>query len=225
MGFADAFCKTNPVEVDLILLAGQSNAVGFDTHGQALKEEPVDRQILFWWRCGDPPADKYDSTSNSQWTFLKAQPKGKPSKDNVIGRQYGNFRSDLGGFGPEIGLGRYLQKNKPLKKIAIVKVAYNGTSITEWGRSKNEKITCYQALLNETKIAILKAKKDGINLHTRALVWVQGEGDAKEKVLADNYENNLKNMIEALQQDLKAPKMKILLSFNVKIKGGEIHLW
>src|SRR6478672_6939671 len=39
---------------DLILVAGQSNAVGFDAAPAELPADAADKDILFWWRCGDP---------------------------------------------------------------------------------------------------------------------------------------------------------------------------
>ncbi len=45
-------------EVDLILVGGQSNAVGFDTIPGKLPPSSVDKKVLFWWRCGDSPVDE-----------------------------------------------------------------------------------------------------------------------------------------------------------------------
>ena len=47
--------------VDLIVLAGQSNAVGFDVHASELPKNSSDKNIMFWWRCGATPVDDYDS--------------------------------------------------------------------------------------------------------------------------------------------------------------------
>lgn len=46
---------------DLVLVAGQSNAVGFNAKPFELPADAADRDILFWWRCGDPPPDARDS--------------------------------------------------------------------------------------------------------------------------------------------------------------------
>src|SRR4051794_39675304 len=60
---------------DLILVAGQSNAVGFDATPAQLPADPADKDVLFWWRCGDPPPDDFDSNGPG-WTALQAQPVG-----------------------------------------------------------------------------------------------------------------------------------------------------
>ena len=43
--------------VDLLIVAGQSNAVGYDAKPGELPPSDADREIRFWWRCGDPPPD------------------------------------------------------------------------------------------------------------------------------------------------------------------------
>ena len=63
---------------DLVLVAGQSNAVGFNAKPTELPADAADREILFWWRCGDPPPDERDSTSAGKWEHLQAQPLGDP---------------------------------------------------------------------------------------------------------------------------------------------------
>ena len=49
--------------VDLILVAGQSNAVGADANPTELAPSDIDREVMFWWRTGDPPPDKHDSNN------------------------------------------------------------------------------------------------------------------------------------------------------------------
>lgn len=204
---------------DLILVAGQSNAVGFDAKTEDLPENAVDKDVLFWWKCGDPPADKFDSSSNQQWTFLQAQPKGSPKM--VKGqRQYGNFQYAQGGFGPEMGMARLLRKMQPERDLAFVKVAYSGTAISEWERNETPDQTCYEALVMETKMAIEKANAMGIKLNVRALVWVQGESDANEKGVKV-YEDKLGRMIENLKEDLEAPDLVALVGVNTRFGGGK----
>jgi hypothetical protein len=105
---------------DLILVAGQSNAVGFNARPSELPTDPADKDILFWWRVGDPPPDEHDSTSGHQWTHLQAQSKGNPHPQVQGGLQFGNFANRDGGFGPEIGLARALYARGD-KALAIVK--------------------------------------------------------------------------------------------------------
>jgi len=205
---------------DLILVAGQSNAVGFNAKPSELTADPADKEILFWWRCGDPPPDEYDSTSARQWTHLQAQPRGNPNPSKEP-RQYGNFAQGDGGFGPEIGLGRTLfaKEHRPL---AIVKAAFSGTSMGgDWNHlDPGPRASCYRALVEETKAAITAASAQGTTLHLRALVWVQGESDANATA-APLYEKALGDMITALRQDLHAPQLIALLGINTHFGGDK----
>ncbi len=116
--------------IDVIIVAGQSNAVGFDAAPGELPADPIDARVPFWWRCGDPPPDEHDSVSNG-WTTLKPQPLGDPIKPRRD-RQYGNFAQPTGGFGPEIGLARTIA-SKHETPLAIIKVAFSGTHVAgDW---------------------------------------------------------------------------------------------
>ena len=64
---------------DLLLVAGQSNAVGYDAKPSELPADDADKQVMFWFRAGDPPPDEFDTTSGGKWTHLQPQPKGNPA--------------------------------------------------------------------------------------------------------------------------------------------------
>ncbi|NBV86572.1 MAG: hypothetical protein EBS01_10005 [Verrucomicrobia bacterium] len=208
---------------DLILIAGQSNAVGYDAIATDLTESPEDKNVLFWWRCGDPPPDEHDSTSSHQWLGLQPQPRGNPLAKNSgeageanfgLKRQYGNFAKDVGGFGPEMGLARELRARES-KALAIVKAAFSGTGMrTDWNPADaGPGGACYRALLSETKAATTAAEAKGVTLRLRALVWVQGESDSNAAD-APLYAENLGAMLETLRRDLAAPDLIVLLGIN-----------
>ena len=208
-----------PKQADLLIVAGQSNAVGFDAKPGEMPTDEADQQIMFWWKCGDPPPDEHDSTSGGKWTHLQAQPLGNPKMPRQ-GRQYGNFAQPEGGFGPEIGFARtlYARENKPL---AVVKAAFSGTGLRrDWDHTdKGEGGACYRALIAEVRAAVAAAKKNGITLHPRGFAWVQGESDANA---ADSvrYASNMTAMIAALRRDLNAPGLPAMIAVNTKFGGG-----
>lgn len=206
---------------DLIVVAGQSNAVGFDASAAELPADAGDKEVMFWWRCGDPPPDDHDSV-NRGWTTLQPQPKSNPmAKKSGVPRQYGNFSNPAGGFGPEIGLAREL-RSKTKQPLAIVKVAFSGTGMTtDWDhQNAGPQGACYRALVEETKQALEKAAGQGIKLHLRAFVWVQGESDANVKN-APEYSKNLGEMIKTLRTDLNAPEMMALVGVNTNFGEGK----
>jgi lysophospholipase L1-like esterase len=207
---------------DLILVAGQSNAVGFDATPAQLPADSADKDVLFWWRCGDPPPDDFDSTGPG-WTTLQAQPVGTPmGKDKGVTRQYGNFSHAEGGFGPEIGLARTLRAREPKKPLAVLKAAFSGTGLrADWNpEDAGPGGACYRALVEETKKGLAKAKEGGIELRIRALVWVQGESDANAKD-APVYAENLAAMITRLRKDLDAPQLIALVGVNTNFGNGK----
>ena len=214
---------------DLVLVAGQSNAVGYDAYASLLPANPGDKAVLFWWRCGDPPPDAHDSTSARQWTSLQPQLRGKPipksndSGDTPTGltRQYGNFGKTEGGFGPEMGFSRAWREHGDAP-LAIVKVAFSGTSMaTDWNpEARGSGGACYRALVEESKTAIAAARARGITLRLRALLWVQGESDANADA-APRYEEALGKMIARLRQDLETPDLIALLAVNTRFGDGK----
>ena len=213
--------------IDLVLVAGQSNAVGADTQPSELPADPTDKNVLFWWRTGDPPPDAHDSTSGGKkWTYLQPQPVGNPMKKGTMPRQYGNFAAKDGGFGPEIGFARHLLKTDPNRKLAIVKAAFSGTGIRkDWDPEDKtgDSGVCYRALISETNAALKAAKAEEKALKIRALIWVQGESDANLNDV-DHYEKALTEMIAALRRDLYAPDMMALVAVNTKFGYGEKKL-
>ena len=209
---------------DLFILAGQSNAVGYDALAEKLPPDTSDEKVLFWFRVGDPPPDEHDSTSSSQWVTLRPQPKGTPIPKttppeqlppNGKGRQYGNFKSDLGGFGPEIGFARTLQARQPSPSLAIVKAAFSGTSMKgDWNPADpGPGGACYRALRDAVLDARGAAAQRQITLHPRAFLWVQGESDSNAQA-APVYAEALTLLLEQLRKDLDTPALPAFLAIN-----------
>ena len=216
---------------DLIILSGQSNAVGFDAVASELIRDGRDADVLFWWRCGDPPPDRYDSTSGLNWTSLQPQPKGVPlARDSGeegeasfgLKRQYGNFASVTGGFGPEFGFVRRLREIQPERRLAILKVAFSGTGMrTDWNKEDpGDGGACYRALVSEMQRSIAAGKQRGIEFQPRAFLWVQGESDANA-VDASNYAKALAAMIEGLRFEIGAPQLPAFIGVNVHFGNGK----
>jgi len=216
-----AFAETR----DLIVVAGQSNAVGFDAYAEELPEDAGDAKTMFWWRVGDPPPDEFDSTSARQWTHLQFQPRTEAMSGEAAkktGRQYGNFnKKSKGGFGPEIGMVRTLA-TKEHKALAVIKTAFSGTSVAgDWNVERpGEADPCYRAMIDEAKAAVRLAQEKGVTLQPRAFVWVQGESDANAKD-APEYAANLSKMLVKLRSDLNAPDMILLLGVNTRFGNGK----
>ena len=224
-------CLTAPLAAaetrDLILVAGQSNAVGFDAFASELPAEPADKEVLFWWRVGDPPPDEHDVTSGGRWLPLQPQPKGSPlltptpEAKKATPRQYGNFARAEGGFGPEFGLARELRARES-RPLAIIKAAFSGTSVAQdWNPDDpGSGGACYRALLTTVRDALAVAKAQDIDLQFRALVWVQGESDANPQH-APVYRENLARLLTCLRRDLATPDLIALIGVNTRFGNGK----
>jgi len=206
---------------DVIIVSGQSNAVGYDADAERLPKDAVDERIPFWWRCGDPPPDDFDSVGPRKWTTLQPQPRGNPNPDKSVPRQYGNFSRPSGGFGPEIGMARSLGQDEG-RRIAVLKVAFSGTSLlNDWNpRDPGPTGACYRALIEEYRLAAAAAKEQGDILRPRAFVWVQGESDANPEG-AKRYPDAMLEMVAALRQAVETPDLKVLIGVNTRFGSLE----
>lgn len=206
---------------DLIIVAGQSNAVGYDADAEQLPADEIDGTVRFWWRCGDPPPDEFDSLGPRRWGPLQPQPRGNPNPDKAVPRQYGNFSRPAGGFGPEMGMARSLATD-PGRKLAVLKVAFSGTSLlSDWNpQDPGPAGACYRALVSEFRVAVASAEEQGDRLIPRAFVWVQGESDSHPES-AKLYADALTKFIAALRRDLTAPEMLALIGVNTRFGNLE----
>ena len=210
-------------KVDLFIVAGQSNAVGFDANSVDLPEDSGDEKVRFWYRAGDPPPDKHDVTSGDRWITLRPQPRGNPlPKEGGMPRQYGNFANPEGGFGPEFGFSRKLRELQPNRRIAIVKAAFSGTGLgKDWDpNDPGESGSCYRAMITELDNAMAAAVAEGMELNPKALLWVQGESDANPEDVA-RYSDRLTAMIASLRKKLGAPNLAALIAVNTQFSLGQ----
>ena len=204
--------------VDVVIVAGQSNAVGYDARPSELPVDDSDKDVLFWWKCGDPPPDDHDSSSN-EWTHLQPQPLGNPIKPRAD-RQYGNFAQADGGFGPEIGFARQWRKTGS-RRLAIIKTAFSGTGIgRDWDpHSDGDSGACFRSMLEEIQKATAAAKARKLVLRPTAILWVQGESDANATD-APLYQQRLSDMLSELRRRLNAPELKALVAVNTRFSDG-----
>ncbi len=216
----------NSTQLDLLIVAGQSNAVGFDATPSELAVDEIDASIRFRYRVGDPPPDQHDSSSPAdRWITLGPQLRGEPGL-KAEPRQYGNFSSELGGFGPEISCARQLARHdiKVGRKteLAVVKAAFSGTSVAiDWDPTGvGERGACYRALVDEVRTARELAEAEGQKVSLRGLIWVQGESDANATD-ASTYQERLRVMFESLRRDLQAAELRVLVAVNVHFREGK----
>jgi hypothetical protein len=168
--------------IDVFVMAGQSNMTG----GGALADlptQPVDltvpqEDILYhYW------IQAHELGVASEWVPLTHL------KGEVVGTTYG----------PELTFGRALADQLPERKIAIIKVAHNGTDLAEDWHPNAQRL--YQSLLDHVSLALRQLEDAGWDPQLKGFVWVQGEGDAGSRLKGVQYEENLKTFIGSLRAE------------------------
>lgn len=177
--------------IDVFLIGGQSNAVGVGI----IKNIPASFQV--------------DTTVSIYYSKYLNQGKGaeywRPLHQASVKEEW---------FGVELSMGTALTKYFPNRKIALVKHALSGSNLyEEWnpGNREGERQGVeYAKWLNTVKTSLLPLREKGYEPVIRAMVWQQGEADARDIAGLDNsrkYGENLRNFICQVRKDLQTPEM------------------
>ena len=158
--------------------------------------------------------------TESKFAELPAWLKEKPKQVEFhqYGRQLEFHQQNGGRIGPEVSFAKYLAAWYPNRKIRLVKLAVGGTSIYDWARLWNPRLS-YR--MTESKIqaslyALLKQQVDISKVLTQgntvnAFLWMQGEQDARYPAAANAYLGNLKALITDLRREYLSPNAAFIL--------------
>jgi hypothetical protein len=174
--------------MDVLVVAGQSNALGYDsyvidpkTHRDVFTDSsrsPADRRVLLTWDESQVPA-------------ASTGPVPIETPQNRIGA-----RSPI--FGPELGLARALYADGH-RHLIVVKVATNGSSLAEdWLPGDDD----YKLLLTRVQGAERWASAHGYVPSLAGIYFFQGETDALNPTWAAAYGTNLRVFLAGLRQAL-----------------------
>lgn len=107
------------------------------------------------------------------------------------------------GFGPEIVFAH--EKSKELNEpIGIIKFSKGGTSLAEdWALDREESL--YHKLLT-----LVRSAQQSREIEICGMFWMQGEADAKDAGMAENYAGNLQQFITKARADLMTPQMPFI---------------
>lgn len=206
----------------LVLVAGQSNAVGYNDYREYPPElDPVPSA----WR--DQPGVLFWNEAAGSWTNLRAGASGG----------HGPF-----GFGPEIGLSLAVARRMTNAQLAIVKYAVGGTGIARsraytdyipslrafddqgrnWHPATQDQPAgaLYQELIRIAARARSALEQQGYSCEWEAVVWMQGEHEAGiSPGMAADYGDLLSAFMRALRADLVSPGLPFLVG---EVNG---HAW
>ena len=189
--------KKDPIPVDVIVISGQSNAVGC-THvncitrsiGHSKYQEYMEGypgiQIAFDSWTKEVKQDKtlfYSQNESRKETFMKT----------MLGQGNGQ-----GTFGPEIGIAESMYE-KYSDKLFLIKYACGASNLKDDWAQKDSPM--YPRLIKYVKKQIKNLEDMGYIPTIKAFCWMQGEGDAWEGYY-QHYFDNLSLFVSNIREDL-----------------------
>lgn len=178
-------------EIDVFLIGGQSNATGQGYVRNIPASFKVDTTVGFYYSCF-----LNNGEGGGQWTALC---QASESKDK---------------FGVELSLGTKLQSLYPERRVVLIKHALSGSNLYEqWNpgnRPGDVRGEEYVKFVETVKNALAGLRKQGYCPVIRAMVWQQGEADARDIAGIDQscrYGLNLKNFIKQIREELDCKDM------------------
>jgi lysophospholipase L1-like esterase len=211
------FPQSGPVH--LLVVAGQSNAVGNGTTSNGLDgtlwNGQADLPYRYWIRVSDPAATPH--TSADQW-----QPLGIVTTGSTGNPYTHDTAAPIGGFGPEILIARTLADTPGAGPFAVVKVAAGGTEMGDAGDATGKnwwKVggDLHARLRAEIDAALADLAARGLQPELSGLFWMQGESDARKDASVDRtanalaYADNLSDLIADLRAAYAAPDMPVVI--------------
>jgi cysteine-rich repeat protein len=204
-----AVAGADPVQV--VILAGQSNAVGYGSDANLLPPALYAPQtdVRFWFDEGSffsipNPSLRIDSGDAFVPLKFQSDPSGL------------TFAGPVDGFGSEIKLGRLLA-DAFLADVAIVKFAVSGSSLAvDWNPATPGSF--YHQMQNDVAGALAALAAAGDSGQVAAFFWMQGEADAQTGPAAAAYEANLTSFIAQVRADFGSAALPFVLGrINVNI--------
>ncbi|MBU1820701.1 MAG: sialate O-acetylesterase, partial [Bacteroidetes bacterium] len=107
-------------------------------------------------------------------------------------------------FGVELSFGSRLQAHFPERRIALIKHAYSGSNLYEdWKPGKNKRDSAnfgqqFGYFIRTVEAGLDQLRSQGFSPEIKAMLWQQGEGDARDiagPAPAQNYGRNLHKFI------------------------------
>ena len=189
--------------VDVYLIGGQSNATGQGYMVNIPEDFTIDTAVMFFYSDG-----LGGGGVAMHWGQL-CQASETPDK-----------------FGVELSMGSALKKQYPGQDIALIKHALSGSNLySQWNPGKNNKDELsfgpqYGEFVHTVEEAIKGLIAFGYEPTIRAMVWQQGEGDARDIVgmeNSNNYGKNLRHFIQRVREQFSSPDMLFIYGYVIPV--------
>ncbi len=189
--------------IDVYLIGGQSNATGQGYMKNIPDEFETDKSVKFFY-------SQYLGGGGTamEWGPL-CQASETPDK-----------------FGVELSMGTTLKQLNPDREIALIKHALSGSNLYEqWAPGKNKKDTAhfgpeFTKFIHTVETGLRELEAKGYKPKIKAMVWQQGEADARDiagKENNRNYGENLNHFIKRVRKQLNAPKMLFVYGYVIPV--------
>ena len=203
--FSALGCQTKkPMKpVDVILISGQSNAVGC-THSSCITRSIGASKYQEYMR-GYPEIQIAFDSWTKDWPDQQDTSKvifysQNTSKDDDFTKVMLGQGNSLATFGPEIGISEALHE-KYADKLFLIKYACGASNLKDDWTKRDSPM--YGRFIEYVKKQIENLKQKGYIPTIKAFCWMQGEGDSYVGYY-DVYQDNLREFVGNVRSDLKA---------------------
>lgn len=129
----------------------------------------------------------------------------------------GSGKQNQENFGPELSLSKELAKDFPHQPIILLKYAIGGSSLLDWApdySAENAEITGNARFGNmyQSFFQYIDSIRELYDPELTALLWMQGERDARIPEAGKDYYPNFKNFIESCRERIGEPDLPIIFA-------------
>lgn len=215
-----------PKQADVYILAGQSNAAGYSNIKQQVYGNT---SVTYEQQIGQDDARNGTGYSNVLYFGTADIAASATMPTLALQPTKIGLGRNTNYMGPELGMAKELSGSYTDENPAvIVKYAFGGTYLGDYAGTKNEtknagnwaspSLTakwksegktvhqynglCYERLLKVTGDAFTALRAQGYTPSVKGYIWMQGEADAGDPLLANAYEENLTLFINDLRADV-----------------------
>ena len=192
---ASIFFANAQTHYKIIILAGQSNAVGqASTRNFPAEYVPVQTNIKIW--SGSECAEFL----KHKWIFVQR-----------------GMGTDTTRTGCEVSFAKAITQKYPNDSIRIIKAAWSATSIAEYWLPPSigmaPKGNFYKLFFDSSVNPALQAIiNEGNTYEIAGMLWMQGESDAITLPFANAYGYNLTHFIQDMRKDIGTPDMPFIIA-------------
>ena len=158
-----------------------------------------------------------ESKFNELPNWMKIKPRNMHFYQH--GREMDFSQQPGGRIGPEVAFSKFIAAYYPGRQLNIVKLAVGGTSIYDWARVWNPRVSFRMAdsRIRNSLYALLKRQiqlsgvLNGNGKKVSAFIWMQGERDARFPAAANAYLGNMNALINDLRREYNSPHARFIL--------------